>query len=54
MGAPANEPTAITVGSANPHDTVMRGDETLSKISSRGPTRSGSVDKLGISRHDNL
>ena len=40
MGAPANEPTVITVGSAHPHDTVSRGDETLNKFSSRGPTRS--------------
>ena len=54
MGSPAIEPSVITVGSANPHDTVSRGDETLSKISSRGPTRSGVIDQAGNRRYDNL
>ncbi len=54
MGSPAIEPSVITVGSANPHDTVSRGDETLSKISSRGPTRTGVIDQFGKRRFDNL
>ena len=54
IGAPANEPSVITVGSAHHHDTLARADETINRFSSRGPTRSGWVDAKGLRHHDNL
>ena len=33
---------------------MTRGDETLNKFSSRGPTRTSFVDKLGMRHYDNL
>ena len=54
IGSPGNEPSVITVGSAHHHDTCTRGDETVNRFSSRGPTRSGWVDAAGFRHHDNL
>ena len=52
--SPGNEPSAITVGSVNTHQTARRIDETISRFSSRGPTRGGYVDLLGVRQPDNL
>jgi subtilisin family serine protease len=52
--SPGNEPSAITVGSVNPHDSGTRGDDTLNFFSSRGPTRGGILDASGVRHHDNI
>lgn len=52
--SPGNEPSAITVGSVNTHQTARRIDETINRFSSRGPTRGGYVDGLGVRQPDNL
>lgn len=36
--SPGIEPTAITVGATNTHETRFRGDDTVATYSSRGPT----------------
>ena len=54
IGSPANEPSAITVGSVKHYDTLTRGDESVNRFSSRGPTRSGWLDAAGRRHHDNL
>jgi subtilisin family serine protease len=54
IGAPGNEPSVITVGSAHHHGTHARADETINRFSSRGPTRSGWVDADGARHYDNL
>jgi serine protease AprX len=52
--APGNEPSAITVGSSNPHDSGGRADDTVNFFSSRGPTRGGWYDPAGVRHADNL
>jgi subtilisin family serine protease len=52
--SPGNEPSAITVGSANPHGSSNRGDDTVNFFSSRGPTRGGILDAAGVRQHDNI
>ncbi|HUQ29602.1 MAG TPA: S8 family serine peptidase [Usitatibacter sp.] len=52
--SPGNEPSAITVGSANPHDSSGRADDTVNFFSSRGPTRGGSYDTAGVRQPDNI
>jgi subtilisin family serine protease len=52
--SPGNEPSVITVGSANPHATSGRGDDSVNFFSSRGPTRGGWLDSSGIRHPDNL
>ncbi len=52
--SPGNEPSAITVGSANPHDSAGRADDTVNFFSSRGPTRGGWLDAAGVRHPDNL
>ncbi|HEV3469526.1 MAG TPA: S8 family serine peptidase [Pyrinomonadaceae bacterium] len=52
--APGNEPAAVTVGASNTFGTDARSDDAVTTFSSRGPTRSGPVDLLGVKRHDNL
>jgi subtilisin family serine protease len=52
--SPGNEPSAITVGASNTYGTDARNDDTVATYSSRGPTRSYSVDALGIKHYDNL
>jgi len=39
VGAPGNDPSVITVGATNLHDTVARSDDTVTGFSSKGPTR---------------
>ena len=41
VGAPGNDPSVITVGSANPKATAVRTDDLVNGFSSRGPTRGG-------------
>src|SRR6185436_15239076 len=52
--APGNDPTVITVGAVNTHQTDARSDDTITYFSSRGPTRGYSVAPSGEKRHDNL
>lgn len=52
--APGNDPTVITVGAANTHQTDARGDESITTFSSRGPSRSYALDAAGVKQYDNL
>src|SRR6185503_14825087 len=54
ISSPGNEPSAITVGSANPRDTASRADDGVNHFSSRGPTRGGLVDDHGAAHPDNI
>ncbi|HKF22584.1 MAG TPA: S8 family peptidase [Candidatus Angelobacter sp.] len=45
INAPGNDPTAITVGAANPHGTPDRSDDTIATFSSKGPTARDHVVK---------
>ena len=54
VGAPGNDPSVITVGAVNFHDTVARGDDTVTNFSSRGPTRSSYINSSGVRVVDNL
>jgi serine protease AprX len=39
VGSPGHDPSVITVGAANPRNTVTRFDDSVTGFSSRGPTR---------------
>jgi serine protease AprX len=52
--SPGNEPAAITVGASNSFGTDVRGDDTVTSYSSRGPTRSFWIDDYGLRHYDNL
>jgi serine protease AprX len=53
--SPGISPAAITVGATNTHATDLRSDDTVARYSSRGPTRSRSVDPAtGETIYDNL
>ena len=52
--SPGTEPSAVTVGAANTFGTDARSDDAVASYSSRGPTRGGWTDLLGVRRHDNL
>jgi subtilisin family serine protease len=52
--SPGSEPSAITVGAANTFGTDGRSDDGVASYSSRGPTRGGWTDLLGVRHHDNL
>jgi subtilisin family serine protease len=52
--SPGTEPSAITVGAANTFGTDARSDDAIASYSSRGPTRGGWTDVLGVRHHDNL
>ena len=54
ISSPGNDPSVITVGSANFKDTTARADDLVNDFSSRGPTRSAYVDTAGVRRVDNL
>ncbi|MDQ3027880.1 MAG: S8 family serine peptidase, partial [Pseudomonadota bacterium] len=54
ISSPGNEPSAITVGSANPRDTATRADDLVNRFSSRGPTRGGYTDEHGTRHVDNI
>src|ERR1043165_1588803 len=51
---PGNEPSAITVGASNSFGTDARNDDSVASYSSRGPTRSFSVDSYGLVHYDNI
>src|SRR5437868_847096 len=51
---PGNEPSAITVGASNSFGTDARNEDSVTTYSSRGPTRSYSVDSYGLLHYDNL
>ncbi len=46
---PGNEPSAITVGASNSFGTDARNEDSVTSYSSRGPTRSFSIDSYGRS-----
>lgn len=52
--SPGNEPSAITVGASNTYGTDVRGDDSVTTFSSRGPTRSYWTDAGGVKHYDNL
>ncbi|HVG29961.1 MAG TPA: S8 family serine peptidase, partial [Pyrinomonadaceae bacterium] len=52
--APANEPSALTVGASNTFGTDSRADDGVASYSSRGPTRSSWADAAGARHYDNL
>ncbi|HEU4794070.1 MAG TPA: S8 family peptidase, partial [Pyrinomonadaceae bacterium] len=52
--APGNEPAAITVGASNSFGTDGRNDDGVTSYSSRGPTRSFSIDSYGLVHFDNI
>ena len=52
--APGNDPTVITVGAVNTHQTDVRDDEGVTYFSSRGPTRGYYLDASGNKRYDDL
>jgi subtilisin family serine protease len=54
ISSPGDEPSAITVGSANTKGTITRSDDSVNFFSSRGPTRGSYVDAGGTTRYDNL
>jgi serine protease AprX len=54
ISSPGDEPSAITVGSVNPHATVTRDDDGVNMFSSRGPTRGGLADASDVRHPDNL
>src|SRR6185436_13193346 len=39
IATPGNDPSVITVGAVDTHDTAIRSDDTIAKFSARGPTR---------------
>ena len=51
---PGNEPSVITVGASNTYGTDARNDDVVASFSSRGPTRSFSVDQYGLKHYDNI
>src|SRR5690349_5892912 len=51
---PGNEPSAITVGASNSFGTDARADDAVTSYSSRGPTRSFSIDSYGQVHYDNV
>src|SRR5436190_3541448 len=54
VGAPGIDPSVITVGAVNYHDSVARDDDTVANFSSRGPTRGVWFDANGLAHPDNL
>src|SRR5262249_9913628 len=52
--SPGNEPSVITVGASNTFGTDERSDDGVATFSSRGPTRSFTVDDNGDKHYDNL
>ena len=54
ISSPGNDPSVITVGSANFKDTLARSDDVVNNFSSRGPTRGSYVDAAGVRQIDSL
>jgi subtilisin family serine protease len=54
ISAPGNEPSVITVGSANSRETVARADDIINFFSSRGPTRGGYRSASNVYVPDNI
>jgi subtilisin family serine protease len=52
--SPGIEPSAITVGASNTYGTDERSDDGVTSFSSRGPTRSFTMDEDGVKHYDNL
>ncbi|HEX2271641.1 MAG TPA: S8 family peptidase, partial [Pyrinomonadaceae bacterium] len=52
--SPGNSPAAITVGASNSYGSDSRHEDAVTSYSSRGPTRSYSVDSYGLKHYDNL
>jgi subtilisin family serine protease len=54
ISSPGDEPSVITVGSANNRGTPDRGDDIINAFSGRGPTRGTYLDDTGTRQHDNV
>lgn len=54
ISSPGDEPSVITVGSANLHGSTSRASATVNYFSSRGPTRGALVNSQGVTVYDNL
>jgi len=52
--APGDDPSVITVGAVNTHQTDGRADDSVTYFSSRGPTRGSFVDESSVKHYDNL
>ncbi len=51
--SPGNDPSVLTVGAVNTHDTDASSDDGITSFSSRGPTRSHYTDANGNLVYDN-
>ncbi|HEY6354941.1 MAG TPA: S8 family serine peptidase, partial [Burkholderiaceae bacterium] len=54
IGSPGTDPSVITVGAVNMHNTAGRQDDSVNGFSSRGPTRGTFTDSAGVLSIDNL
>src|SRR3989442_324395 len=54
ISSPGDDPSVITVGAVNYHNSLSRSVETVDHFSSRGPTRGSYVNASGVTQHDNL
>src|SRR6267143_7322399 len=54
ISSPGDDPSVITVGAVNYHNSLSRSVETVDHFSSRGPTRGSYVNASGVTQYDNL
>ncbi|MBV8209587.1 MAG: S8 family serine peptidase [Burkholderiaceae bacterium] len=54
ISSPGDDPSVITVGAVNYHNSLLRSADTVDFFSSRGPTRGSYVDGNGVTQYDNL
>jgi len=54
ISSPGDDPSVITVGAVNYHNSTARSVDTVDLFSSRGPTRGSYVDTSGVTQYDNL
>ncbi len=52
--SPGIDPSVITVGAVDTKGSDGRSDDGIATYSSRGPTRSGWTDNIGVKHYDNL
>src|SRR6267378_494292 len=53
VSSPGDDPSVITVGAVNYHNSMSRSVHTVDLFSSRGPTRGSYVDTHGTTQYDN-
>src|SRR6266566_4225317 len=54
ISSPGDDPSVITVGAVNYHNSMSRAVDTVDLFSSRGPTRGSYVDTHGTTQYDNV